>query len=219
MGEEGELIIVYPSEIHQYVYCPRQYFFRIHYPLPVPLLRRLRMLLGRIYHALKRLRDSARGYIAEDTVEARMGGVLLRGRPDAYRIGEDRVEVVERKSGRGPRRGVWLSDMLQAAAYGYVLYTKTGGRRVLLTVEYRSGARTAELTSERLALLAKAIDEIVMVKVYGIVPYANRSPARCSKCPYRSLCEALDRELDPGDGSLYEPGKWVAERKIDWGFQ
>ena len=90
---------------------------------------------------------------------------------------------------------------------------------MLLTVEYRSGPRTAELTSERLALLVKAIDEIVMVKVYGIVPYANRSPARCSKCPYRSLCEALDRELDPGDGSLYEPGRWVAERKIDLGFR
>ena len=77
----------------------------------------------------------------------------------------------------------------------------------------------ATLDSEKVALLISIIDDIVLVKKYGIVPYANRSPRRCARCPYRSLCEELDRELDPGDDSLYEPGSQVAQSAIDNSFK
>jgi len=214
MDKSSEPVVVYPSEIHKFAYCPRQYFFTLYLPQPVPLSRRLRMLLGTIYHIVKAWLSKRKGYAAEERVEKRVGAVLIRGRPDAYRVSEGTIEIVERKSGKGPRRGVWISDALQATAYGFVLYR--GTERVLLRVEYRSGSRVGVLDSEKIGLLLRVIDEIVLVKRHGIVPYANRSPARCAKCPYRDLCEELDRELSAEN--LYEPGSWLSGFPVDRSF-
>lgn len=217
-GGGGDPVVIYPSEIHHFAYCPRQYFFSLYLPQPRPLAERLRLLLGRLYHALLRIPARLRGYRSEETLEARLGGIILRGRPDSYRKQDDTVEIVERKSGRGPRRGVWLSDMLQVTAYGVMLRGES--ERIVLRVEYRGGrSRSSELDSEKVAILASIVDDIVLVKKHGIVPYANRSPRRCARCPYRSLCEELDRQLDPGDGSLYEPGSQVARRAVDVSFK
>ena len=217
-SRERRPIIVYPSEIHHFAYCPRQYFFSLYLPQPRPLGVKIRLLLGRIYHALLRIPASLRGYRSEETLETRLGDVILRGRPDSYKKQDDVVEIVERKSGRGPRRGVWLSDMLQVTAYGIILRNK--GEKIILKIEYRGGkSRSSTLDSRKVTSLISIIDDIVLVKKYGIVPYANRSPRRCVRCPYRSLCEELDRELDPGDGSLYEPGSQVGRGAVDESFR
>jgi len=214
MDEKKRQIIIYPSEIHKFAYCPRQYFFAIYMPLPLPLKKRARMLLGRLYHAILGWFSRRRGYVTEELFEKQLGSVILRGRPDAYRRNGDVLEIVERKSGSGPRRGVWISDMLQATAYGVML--RRSNERVLLRVEYRSGSRLSELDSEKIGILIKIIDDIVLVKKYGIVPYANRSPRRCATCPYKDLCEQLDKELYHKD--LYEPGEEIAGMNIDLSF-
>ena len=215
MGEESKPVVVYPSEIHKYAYCPRQYFFSLYMPLPAPLHRRIRMLLGRLYHAILGWISRLRGYTTEEHIERKIGNVILRGRPDAYKRSGDVLEIIERKSGRGPKKGVWLSDMLQASAYGFML--RSGRERVILRVEYRSGSRLSELDSDKIGLLFKIIDEIVMVKKYGIVPHPNRSPKRCAVCPYRDVCEELDRVLASED--LYEPGAEISGRATDLSFR
>ena len=214
MDKESK-ITIYPSELHTFAYCPRLYFFNIYTPVERPLTQRIRLLLGRVYHYLKGLLASRKGYRVEQTVSTELGSILLRGRPDAYREDDSSVEIVERKSGRGPREGVWLSDMLQVTAYGVML--KGSRDHVVLKVEYRTGTRQSVLDSDKVAYLYKALDDIVLVKKYGIVPYANRSPKRCSKCPYREICEELDKQLY--DEDLYEPGAFVAEKGVDKSFR
>ena len=208
--------MIFPSEIHSFAYCPRKYFFQTYLEAKPGLRQRVRMLLGTIYHAIKAFISRRRGYTVETRVERRLGNIVIRGRPDAYRVGENGVvEIVERKSGKGPRKGVWISDMLQVSAYGLVLSGK--GERVLLRVEYRSGSRISELDTSKVAFLMDVIRDLVLVKKYGIVPAASRTEAKCSKCPFREVCEELDKVLWSED--LYEPGKNIVETRVDTSFR
>ncbi len=210
MDERDGSVVVTPSELRTFIYCPRLYFFERHLGRERGLRERLRLLLGRLFHALKGSLDRLRGYRVEEPFEAELGGVVLRGRPDSYRLDGDVLVVVERKSGRAPRRGVWESDLVQAAAYALGL--RASGRaswsNARLVLEYRDARREVELGSEVVALLLRAIDDLILVKEYGIVPAARRSRGRCSRCPFRLLCEELDRALplpEPGE----EPGSWT----------
>ncbi len=209
---------IYPSELHEYAYCPRYYFFHVHLGRRLTLRERLRMLLGRLFHWVKGVPDKLKGRHVEEAIEVEVGsGIVLRGRPDSFEIGSDSVLVIERKSGRGPRKGVWISDSTQASAYAFMLARLLDARDVKIRVEYASKARNSSLDEEKVYRLLKIIDEIILVREYGIVPYAKRSPRRCAKCPFREVCERLDRET--GDLEVYEPGSWLANIDIDSSFK
>jgi CRISPR/Cas system-associated exonuclease Cas4 (RecB family) len=108
--------------------------------------------------------------------------------------------------------------MLQAAAYGLILRREE--ETVILRVEYRRGSRRSMLDSEKVSWLLKVIDDIVLVKKYGIVPYAKRSPRRCAKCPFREVCEKLDNLLSPPEREeLYEPGHYLGDMGVDESFK
>ena len=216
-GGAAERVTVYPSEIHEYVYCPRLYFFTLYMGRRRGIRERIRLLLGSLFHLLKSVPDRMRGFQVEERIEVSIGGVRLRGRPDAYNIAGDSVTVIERKSSRPPRRGVWLNDAAQASAYGLMLARREGsGRSVRLRIEYPTVARESELDSEKVALVLRVLDEIVLVKKYGVLPSPRPSPGKCSRCPFRLECQLLEEEKPEGD--LYEPGSWL-EGYTDDSFQ
>ncbi len=220
MGMEREKIItVYPSEIHEYVYCPRMLFFTHYIGRRRTLRERIRLLLGRLFHLFKSIPDRMRGYHLEEGLQVELGGgVRLRGRPDSYTVDNGEALVIERKSGRGPRRGAWLSDSSQAAAYGFMISRRFQVARTRLRVEYLAGARESLLDEDKIAQILRIVDEIVLVKRWGIVPYANRTKAKCGKCPFKNLCLEVD-EMLAVEGDLYEPGEWLAGRHVDESFQ
>ncbi len=205
-----------PSSLRTYVYCPRLYFFESHVRRERGLLERLRLALGRLYHVLAGIVDMARGRVVEEPLEARLGDYVFVGRPDAWRVEEGRLVVTERKSGRGPRRGVWLSDAAQAAAYAFMLLRSRvrGANEATLEVGYAfGGVRRLRLTEDLVDIVLRAAGEMRMVRE-GVVPYAYRVEAKCSICPYRVPCEELDRSLaPPEEGEIYEPGSWLASRE------
>ena len=200
--------VVKPSEVHTYAYCPRLYFFEIHSGRHRGPRERLRMLLGAILHRVLGVALRLRGYRVEEPLSAELGGVRVVGRADAVRIEDGAVSVVERKSGRAPRRGAWASDVLQAAVYAILALRAEGASRATLRLEYRNGSRVYELGDDLVSAALRAVDEVVLVKYHGIVPYANRGPRRCARCPFRGPCEELDRGLEDV-GEVYEPGAWL----------
>ncbi len=211
----GEKIVVRPSEIHEFVYCPRLFFFDTHLGRERTLRERLRLLLGRLYHALLGLPDRLRGRIVEETLEVDLGRVIIRGRPDAYSIEDGLARVVERKSSRPPRRGVWSSDSAQALTYAFML-ARLHGVEAEASVEYPTRRARARLDEEKVYYILRLIDDIVLVKAYGIVPKALRSPGKCARCPFREVCEALDEDLDV---DVYEPGEWLEGKVVDESFE
>ncbi len=147
----------------------------------------------------------------EEVNEATLGGVRLRGRPDSYSMEEGMLRVVERKSGRSPKRGAWISDVLQATAYTLIL-SKGSIKDAVLEIHYRDGVRVVRVNEDLIGSLIEVIDELVMVKRHGIVPAALRSERKCSKCVFRRICYDMD-DYDV-DGELYEPGSWLASRRV-----
>ena len=160
--------------------------------------------------------DRVRGRFVEEPLEARLGSYVFVGRPDSWRVEGGRLIVTERKSGRGPRRGVWLSDAAQAAAYAFMLLRSKvrGADEATLEVGYAfGGVRRLRLTDDLVDMVLRAAGEMRVVRE-GIVPYPYRVEAKCSICPYRAPCEELDRELmPPGGGEVYEPGGWLTSRE------
>ena len=214
---EGRRITVYPSELHEYAYCPRYYFFHVHIGRKLTLKARFRMLLGRLFHWSKSIPDRLKGRRVEDTIEVAIGsGIVLRGRPDSYEVGDEGVLVIERKSGRGPRKGVWVSDSSQASAYAFMLARLLGVANARIKVEYATKSRSSSLDEDKITRLLKIIDEIILVREYGIVPYPKRSSRKCAKCPFKDICEEIDHEKIE---DLYEPGAWLKEIDIDETFK
>ncbi|MEB3806892.1 MAG: CRISPR-associated protein Cas4 [Desulfurococcales archaeon] len=212
-------IIVYPSELHEYAYCPRFYFFSVHMGRSFTLAERIRLWIGRMLHWIKGLPDRAKGRILEERIEVEVGSnIVLRGRPDSYEVRGDDLVVIERKSGRGPSKGVWVSDSAQASAYAFMLTRLLNAKNALIKIEYLSRSRSSTLDEEKVSRLLKLIDEVVLVREHGIVPYAKRSARKCAKCPFRELCYKLDEGLEGLDAELYEPGRWLAEVPIDDSF-
>ncbi len=211
-SHKEDLVTIYPSEIRTFAYCPRLFFFESWLGKKARASDRLRALVGRLFHALWSLVDKIRGFKSESLIETVLGGVRLRGRPDSYLQAGEEVVVVERKSGRGPVRGAWLSDVLQASAYALILSKTSGSRKARVIVRYRRGSGEFSMSEELVGKLVKAIDDMVYVKKHGVVPAALRSEPKCGRCPYRMPCEELDRDLSVGS-DLYEPGSWLSRER------
>lgn len=199
---------VTPSEVHKFVFCPRQYFFELHLPRRRGLREALRLLLGRLFHVAKGLSSRMSGYSVERRVETLIGNVRLVGRADAVKREDGVVEVIERKSGRAPRRGAWASDVLQAAIYALILIREEGASEARIKIEYRDKAHSYVLDEDLAAMASRVLDDLILVKYYGIVPYPRRGPKRCASCPFRDVCEKLDEKLKP-PGDIVEPGSWL----------
>ncbi len=200
--------IIHPSELHSYFYCPRVYFFETHMKKKRGFLKRIRLLLGSIFHYTFRLRDIIKHYSYEIPVETDLGNVIIRGRPDAFKIEENSAYIIERKSSKPPYKGAWISDIMQAAAYGVILIREKDLKNAKIEIRYPNKSRVFDLNSELTSMLFKALDEMILIKYYNILPYAKRGN-RCNKCPYRNECFSLDDELENYINDLIEPGKWV----------
>ncbi len=160
------------------------------------------------------LPDKLLGRRREEPLNIEVGsGVLLRGRADALALEGGVAKVIERKSGRPPRRGAWISDVLQASAYGFVLVRGRGVSEVSIEVRYPSATRVFKMDERLTSTLLMAIDDLILVKRHGIVPAAKRGP-RCNRCPFREICFRLDDELRPEEGDLFEPGAWLRDVNV-----
>ena len=210
-GQEDRVkYTIYPSEIHEYLYCPRLYFFHKYIGLERGIRERIRLLLGSGLHFIKGLLDKVRGYHVEEINERVISGVRLRGRPDSYIVEGDRLRVIERKSGRMPRNGAWISDVMQATAYTVILSSK-GIRDSIIEIHYRNGVRRIRVDDELVTSLIKVLDEVIMVREHGILPSPVRGRRKCDRCRFKDICFSLD-ETDVTD--LYEPGYWIPSRRI-----
>lgn len=168
----------------------------------------LRLFLGKAFHALFVLRDKIKGYMNEhDLVLTLNENVMIVGRADAIRIDEGKAHIIERKSSRAPRRGAWISDIIQAGAYGLIVAKNYQPQEITVEVRYPTASRVFKFDSKLSALVLKAVDDYLLVKKNGILPAAKRG-RRCNSCPYRDVCFLLDLEGEEAK-NLEEPGSWL----------
>jgi len=193
-------IVIIPSRLHKFAFCPRQVWFDYWLQLKKPLRQRLRMFVGKLMHWIHHLFRV--GYVKEELLEVEIPelNVKLVGKPDAYKIDGDTVIIEEFKSYSRPRStnrwGIpaWESDLVQALAYGYML-SRIYGKRVLVTVRYIDSSITFEYTKDlELALMQYIRQYKEMVELGTILPEAKRD-RRCNRCIYREICDVIDSEV------------------------
>ncbi|UXD22119.1 hypothetical protein IPA_01875 [Ignicoccus pacificus DSM 13166] len=172
---------VRPSELRTLAFCPRLLFFETHLAKEVTLKQKVRMLLGKIWHFFIEILMKEE---SEVRVLGRIGEFEVSGRADG--VGER--EIIEIKSGRGPRNGAWYGDYLQALTYAMVL------KKEKVVIKYRDKVFEKEVDDDDGEELLNALNHLKLIKD-GYLPPPKRSKW-CSKCPYRELCEALGKEGD-----------------------
>ncbi|WP_083773998.1 CRISPR-associated protein Cas4 [Acidilobus saccharovorans] len=202
--------MIRPSDLHTFGYCPRLAFFELYMPRRRGLLEILRLFIGRAFHAMFMLRDKVKGYISEhDLVLSLNENVMIVGRADAIKVAEGKAHIIERKSSKAPRKGAWVSDIIQAGAYGLMVARNYRPQEITVEVRYPTASRVFKFDSRLSALVLKAIDDYLLVKKNGILPAAKRG-RRCNSCPYREACFLLDLEGEEAK-NLEEPGSWLID--------
>jgi len=188
----GKLYIT-PSKLHQFAFCPRQVFFDHYLKVKKPLRQRIRMWIGKLLHFFHHLLRP--GYTKEQLMQVEVAdmGIVLVGKPDAYKDDGDTIIIEEFKSTKMPRSpnswgvNAWESDMVQALAYAFMLRRLTG-KEPLIIIRYINGAVQVPYNE---AILMRYLEQYRKMVEYGIFPETVRN-RRCSRCIYRELCDALD---------------------------
>ena len=190
-------IVVLPSTLHQFAFCPRQVFFDYYFKAPKPLSQKIRMWIGKLLHFFHHL--LRRGYVREELLKVgvdEVDGIVLVGKPDCYKVDRDTVILEEFKSSRMPKKpgrfGVlaWESDVVQTLAYAYMLQ-KAYGMKVFIVIRYIDGATAFDFNEFLCQELLHIIGEYKAMVEHRILPETPRS-RKCSKCQYKELCDILD---------------------------
>jgi len=195
-----ERIVILPSRLHQFAFCPRQIWLDYWLQAKKPLRQRLRMFLGKIAHWIHHIFRV--GYTKERLLEVEIPdlNVKLVGKPDAYRIDVDTVVVEEFKSYSRPKNPnrwgipVWESDLVQVLAYAFMLSRMHNGKRVLVTVRYIDGSVAFEYSKELETILIQYIQQYKKVVELEIVMPEVKRDRRCNKCVYKEICDRIDSE-------------------------
>jgi len=197
--------VIRPSDLHTFGYCPRLAFFELYMPRRRGLLESLRLALGSLFHVLFHLRDRLTGFASEKNLTLKLNeNVTIVGRADALKLSGGSAYIIERKSSRPPRRGAWVSDVIQASTYGIVVARSLGISDITVEIRYPTTSRIFKLDSRLTSMALRAIDDYILVKRHGILPAAKRG-RRCLTCPYRDQCFSLDEP----SVQLEEPGSWL----------
>jgi len=190
---KNDKIYITPSGLHQFAFCPRQVFFDHYIKAPRPLKQRIRMLIGKLLHLIHHLFRP--GYEKEKLMQVEVPelGIVLVGKPDAFKDDGDTIFIEEFKSTKVPRApnvwGIqaWESDMVQALAYAYILKRLTGKEPFIL-VRYINGVVQIPYNEGILMQYLEQYRKMVDYRLFPDVP-RNR---RCNRCPYRELCDTID---------------------------
>jgi len=186
-------VVVRPSDLNSFVYCPRRSYIDYYLGMHRTLIQRFKMLLGKFIHILYRLFRS--GFIREELFKVDVYGldVILVGRPDAYKIHDGYMVLEELKTGRSPKRylhgvRVWLSDLIQVLAYAYMLSRMYNPGKIIVRVVYRDHNDTFQYNIAYENLLFCYLERYKRL-VNGWVPPPLNHPGKCSKCRYKEICK------------------------------
>ena len=192
------MIVVKPSDLKRFVYCPRLPLWDLLSPSKPPILQRLKMFKGKLYHFFKGLPMKG---IKEELMEAELHGVRLLGKPDCYGVYEDKVILIELKSYRAPKlpyyfKGIELlcypSDLAQLLCYAYILRWRYD-KDVIMVLNYRDRAIPLKYDGAFESLLESLVDEYAFT-VENLILHDTSFNLRCTKCQYFNLCLQVEEK-------------------------
>jgi len=202
--EPSERVFVTPSNLKKMIFCRRQVFFDHYLQLKIPILRRLKMLIGRLKHFFFRLRK--KGFTCEELLQCEVEEIpnlILIGKPDAYQVRDDVILLEEYKSYKVRTLDFtidiynitnrFFGDLYQAAAYAYMLQ-KIYGKNVFITIRYADHAVSFSFDEKMKQYLLDALAEYKKI-IEDKILFDEEVTRRCGKCQYRDFCLKINQEL------------------------
>ncbi len=190
-----KIISVTPSEIIQYLYCPRFIYFEKVLGIPQYEEKSYKAMRGRNLHERKMeinkeyLRKSIG--VTDKLQEQYLTNELMRGKVDEVLTLEDGTMAPLDYKFAQYKEKVYSTYKTQLACYacliednfdkkvnrGYLVYTRSSNK--LITIEI------GEEQKREVKECAKAIGEIIQTNRF---PKATRYKKRCIDCTYRNIC-------------------------------
>ena len=202
--EPSERVFVTPSNLKKMIFCRRQVFFDHYLQLKIPILRRLKMLIGRLKHFFFRLRK--KGFTCEELLQCEVEEIpnlILIGKPDAYQVRDDVILLEEYKSYKVRTLDFtidiynitnrFFGDLYQAAAYAYMLQ-KIYNKNVFITIRYADHAVSFSFDEKMKQYLLDALAEYKKI-IEDKILFDEEVTRRCGKCQYRDFCLKINQEL------------------------
>ncbi|RKY84164.1 CRISPR-associated protein Cas4 [candidate division KSB1 bacterium] len=191
------MLSITPSEIVEYLFCPRFIYFMNCIAVPQSEQRRLKVLIGREIHKKKE-------YINKDYLRKKIGcidkelsvylsseKVKLRGIVD---------EVLHLKDGTlAPldykftvyKDFVYRTHRIQNILYGLLIeenYGKPVNKGFVVYVRSKNYLKEVEHREKDKYRALNIIEDIFNVIINGFFPKKTKFPARCIDCCYKNIC-------------------------------
>jgi len=190
--------LVNVSDLNQYTYCPRRYWYLNFYDTQG---RNYERVEGKTKHE----NQSSRGnWLSELYLESQTLGI--KGKVDVLDLEDDKVVPVERK--RAESGEYYGSDEIQLAAYCMLLEDHLDepvqeGAIYLYETDQRHAIR---ITEEHRRTVEEIISRIEQMTVDAIPPFTD-NPNKCEACSARAYCmpeETAKLEPEKARGTGWE---------------
>lgn len=196
-GDQGDIVWLWPSDILEFLFCPRFTFFERVLKIPQHTEKRHKVLRGRQLHA-RRLTTNI-GYLRRrqgvvrvmDDVPLTSHRLRLKGVVDQILfLNDGSAAPLDHKFARYPgyvfrllKVQSWIYGLMITEQFGtpvhrgFIVYARSGNKLVELPHPADAG--------ERIERLLSRVRRIVEEERF---PRSRRLPRRCADCCYRNIC-------------------------------
>jgi len=191
------MLSITPSEVIEYLFCPRFIYFMNCLNIPQFEERRFKVLKGRQIHKQKE-------YINKDYIRKKIGctgkefsvylsskKIKIRGIIDEVLYLEDRTLAPLDYKYSEYKDFLYRTHKIQNVLYGLLIeenYEKPVQKGYVVYVRSKNYLKEVPHTEKDKKNSQKIIDEIFNVIINGYFPKKTPYPARCIDCCYKNIC-------------------------------
>jgi len=186
---------LYPSQIIEYLYCPRYTYFEYVLRIPQNEEKFYKVMRGRELHDEKLERNKAylrkKIGVQEKWLDQYLGKKNLRGKVDeVLKLGDGTFAPLDYKFAQWKDR-VYETYKQQLTCYAVLIEESFGGtvtKGFLVYVRSRHKLVEVEITKKDKEEIKKSMSEMLEIIGKNKYPRATKYKKRCVNCTYRNIC-------------------------------
>lgn len=189
------MVSFYPSQIIQYLYCPRYTFFELVLKIPRNEQNFYKVIRGREIHDEKLERNKAylrkKIGVEEKWLDQYLGMEGLRGKVDeVLKLNDGTYAPLDYKFAQWKDK-VYETYKQQLYCYAVLIeenFNTTVNRGFLVYTRSKNKLIEVEITTENKQIIKESMREMLEIIQGNKFPKATKYKKRCVNCTYRNIC-------------------------------
>lgn len=193
----AESISITPSEVIEYLYCPRFTYFMSYLKISQHEKNRFKVLVGREVHKTKtrinkeylRKRIGVKDKLLEQKLYSKKHH--LHGIVDEVLFLEDGTAASLDYKFAKYKDTTFLTHKYQVVMYGLMIadnFNVEVNRGYIVYVRSKNLLKEIKFSNEDFSEVEKILEEIISIIAKGFFPKRTRYKRRCLDCTYRNIC-------------------------------